>query len=394
MNYHGVSIKMVRSASYSFIIDDSKLEDWRMTQETKDKQLALRQDTVHKSPSLWRRDSIEESKVDMMRILRQLLIAAMISLILCGLGNAAERRTPHKPTGITKGAQQGMKTYYMGRFAIDLPAEFKLEIQSQKIRYAEISDFKWKERDYAKERDAHWAKKIAEIEKLKLPKGKDRIIIEERELKGIGNWGKAVSYFGNYVHPKLIYWTVLVDFGSSGGVWLTIDGTNTDKMIKNYTNILTHYRYGFDNLSKDSFCLNRGRIELPYLEHERVYARFAGPMGMKLRIEMNETHKVEEVGVLDRLVASVATNFAPGVDVDKIRTGNRMVADLPGQEIIIRGTVNGVSELFFAWDSQGKEDSGEYPEMKIGLECPDGSLDEKTKVWDRAMDSFRTAYKR
>jgi len=328
-----------------------------------------------------------------MRILRQLLIAAMISLILCGLGAAAERKTLHKPTGITKGAQQGMKTYYMGRFAIDLPAEFQLEIQSQKIRYAKVSDFKWKERDRAKERDALWAQKIAEIKKLKVPKGKKQIMIEEKNLKGIGVWAKAVEYYGDYRIGDYIYWTVLVDYGESG-IWLTLYGLNNEKSLKNFTNILTHYQYGFDNLSKDSFCLNHGRIELPYLEQEETYARFAGPMDMKLRIEMNETYKVEEVGVLDRLVASLATNFAPGVDVDKIRTGNRKVADLPGQEIIIRGTVNDASELFFAWDSPGKEDSGEYPEIKIGLECPDGSLDEKTKMWDRALDSFRPAYKR
>jgi len=328
-----------------------------------------------------------------MRTLTKLLITVMISLILCGYSDAAEKRTPHKPTGTTKGAKQGMKTYYMGRFAIDLPAEFQPEIQSQKIRYAEVFDFKWKERDRAKERESLWTQKLAKIKKLQLPKGKDRIIIEEREIKGIGNWGKAVSYFGNYVHPTLIYWTALIDFGSSGGVWLTIDGTNTDKMIKNFTNILKHYQYGFDNLTKDSFCLNHGRIELPYLEQEEIYARFAGPMGMKLRIQMSETQQVEEVGVFDRLVASLATNFAPGVDVDKIRTGHRKVANLPGQEIIIRGTVNDVSELFFAWDSPGKEDSGEYPEIKIGLECPDGNLDEKTNIWDHTLDSFRPAYK-
>ena len=104
-----------------------------------------------------------------MRILPKLLIAVMISLSLCGYSDAAEKRTPHKPTGTTKGAKQGMKTYYMGRFAIDLPAEFKLEIQSQKLRYAEVSDFKWKERDRAKERESLWAQKLAKIKKLKLP---------------------------------------------------------------------------------------------------------------------------------------------------------------------------------------------------------------------------------
>ncbi len=330
-----------------------------------------------------------------MRVLPQLLIAVMISLILCGFSDAAEKRTPHKPTGTTKGAQQGMKTYYMGRFAIDLPAEFQLEIQSQKIRYAEVSDFKWKERDRAKERESLWAKKIGEIKKLKLPKGKDRIIIEERELKGIGNWGKAVSYFGNYVHPTLIYWTVLIDFGSSGGVWLTIDGTNTDKMIKNFTNILKYYQYGFDNLTKDSFCLNHGRIELPYLEQEDTYARFAGPMDMKLEIEMNETYKVEEVGLLDSFAASLAMNFAPSVDVDKIRARKRTIDELQGEELVTRMTDAMGTKLYFGWKYQGKEDSGEHPEIEINIDkSPNGNLDEKLRIWDAALDSFRPAYKR
>ena len=328
-----------------------------------------------------------------MRVLPQLLIAVMISLILCGFSDAAEKRTPHKPTGTTKGAQRVMKTYYMGRFAIDLPTEFQLEIQSQKIRYAEVSDFKWKERDRAKEREALWAKKIGEIKKLKLPKGKDRIIIEEVNIPNLGKWAKGILYYGNYVSPRTLYWTVLLDCGDTG-IWLQIDGIKKDQMSNHFIKLLSRYQYGFDNLTKDSFCLNHGRIELPYLEQEEIYARFAGPMDMKLRIEMNETQKVEEAGVLDRLVASLAMNFAPNVDVDKIRTGSRTVAGLPGQEIIIRGTVNDVSELFFAWDSPGKEDSGEYPEIKIGLECPDGSLEEKTKIWDAVLDSFRPAYKR
>ena len=54
----------------------------------------------------------------------------------------------------------------MGRFAIDLPEEFKLEIQSQKVRYAEVSYFKWKEKDRDKERDVLWKQKIEEIKKL------------------------------------------------------------------------------------------------------------------------------------------------------------------------------------------------------------------------------------
>ena len=287
-----------------------------------------------------------------------------------------------------------MKTYYMGRFAIDLPAEFQLEIQSQKIRYAEVSDFKWKERDRAKERESLWAQKIGEIKKLKLPKGRKQIIIEEKSLKGIGNWTKAVEYYGDQYAPNCVYWKILVDYGNVG-IWLTLDGEDNNLSIRNFTNILTHYQYGFDNLTKDSFCLNHGRIELPYLEQEDTYARFAGPTDMKLEIEMNETYKVEETGLLDRFAASLASSLAIGVDVDKIRTVRRTVAGLPGDEIIARGTDRMGTSLLFAWDFPGREDSGEYPEIQITIEeCPDGSLDEKTKIWDAVLDSFRPAYKR
>ena len=137
------------------------------------------------------------------------------------------------------------------------------------------------------------------------------------------------------------------------------------------------------------FYSQKGVFILPYLEQEETYARFEGPMGMVLRIEMAETHKVEEKGVMDRLAASLAVNFAPGVDVDKIRSGKLTVAGLAGQEIITRMSDNNDTELFFAWDYQGKENSGEYPEIKAGLESPDGNLEEKIKIWDKTLDSFR-----
>ena len=329
-----------------------------------------------------------------MRKLSPLLIAVMISLILCGFSDAAERRSLLKPTGTTKGAKQGMKTYYTGRFAIDLPAAFQLEIQSQKIRYAEVFDFKWKERDRAKERESLWEQKLAKIKKLQLPKGRKQIIIEEKHLKGIGNWAKAVEYYGDQYAPNCVYWKILVDYGNVG-IFLTLDGEDNNLSIRNFTNILTHYQYGLDNLTKDSFCLNHGRIELPYLEHERTYARFAGPMGMKLGIHMNETHEVEEVGLLDSFTASLAMNFAPGVDVDKIRARKRTIGELPGEEIVTKMTANRGPKLYFGWKYQGKEDSGEHPEIRIAIQqVPNGELDEKLKIWDDLLDSFRPACRR
>ncbi len=328
-----------------------------------------------------------------MHITRHLLLAALIGLILCSYSEAATKKGS-RPTPTTKGAQHKMKTYYMGRFAIDLPETFKLEIQSQKVRYAEVSDFKWKERDREKEREALWAQKIVEIKKLEVPDGKKQVIIEEMNMPNLGKWAKAVLYYGDYISSRRLFWHILADQGETGFL-LTIAGTNKDMMVRNFTNILKHYRYGFSDLTKDSFCLNYGRIELPYMEQESTYARFAGPMGMKLEIDMNETHEVEEAGLLESFAASLATNFAPGVDVDKIRAHKRTVASLKGDELVMRATDDMGPELYFGWKYLGKEDSGEHPEIEITVdESPDNNLDEKMKLWDAALNSFRPAYKR
>ncbi|MBT1072761.1 T6SS immunity protein Tli4 family protein [Pelotalea chapellei] len=335
-----------------------------------------------------------------MRILHQLVLAAFISLVLSGCSNAAEKNKI-KPTATPKGAQQGMKTYYMGRFAIDVPAEFKLAVQSQKFRYIEITEFDWPQntpRETA--RKQIWGTKIEEISKLKSPRGINKVLIKSKDINNVGKWCKGVLYYGNNISNKKGQWDVLIDFGAVG-LWLKLSGLveYEQEMLTDILEMAASYDFlGSDNhktlTTSKGFYSQKGVFTLPYLEQEKTYARFEGhPLGLKLEIQMSETHKVEEAGVMDRLAASMAANFAPGVDVDKIRTGKRTLTGLVGQEIVTRMSDKNSTELFFAWDYQGKENSGEHPEIKIGLECPDGNLEEKLKIWDKTLDSFRPAYK-
>ena len=324
-----------------------------------------------------------------MKILR-LILAALLTLTLSSCSNAAEKKEIN-PTGTRKGAQE-MKTYYMGRFAIDVPVEFKLAAQSQKLRYAELSDFMWNSADHGEERERLWQQRVTEIKRLPMPVDKKPIVIEVATIPSIGKWAKGILYHGDYLLTQRLFYTVFVDYTNTA-VWLTIAGTNKYKMLKNFTNILTHYEPGLELVPKGGFYLKHGKVLLPYLEQEASYVRFEGPMGMKLRVEMGETHKVEEAGLLDRLAASLAINFAPGVDVDKIRTRKRTVAGLAGQEVVVRLSDKKGKELFFSWEYQGKENSGVDPEIKIAVEeCPDEDLDEKLKLWDKMLESFRPTF--
>lgn len=326
-----------------------------------------------------------------MKKIGQVLLVMFFSLTLGGCSNAAEKAGIGKKA-IQKGAQQGMKTYYMGRFAIDVPAEFKLAVQSQKIRYADVSDFIWQSGDRGNERKTLWANKIAEIKKLPLPVDKKETIIEEVEFPAIGKWAKGVIYYGDYLIPKRMFWTILVDYGQTGA-WLTIAGTNKEMMVKNFTNILSSYEFGQRQFLKNYYFTRYGAVALPYLEQEKTYARFDGPMGMQLKIEMHEIHKApEKEGIIDRTVAAMSTGFAAGLDIKKIRSQKRTAAGLSGEEEILQGDDGKRKNVSFDWEYLGRVDSGEQPMIQISIDTMADNLEEKIRIWDKVLDSFRPAY--
>lgn len=326
-------------------------------------------------------------------ILRELLLVALLSLMICNYSDAAEEKEtkPKKAATTMKGDRQEMKTFYVGRFAIDVPAEFKLAVQSQRIRYAEISDFRWAPGDREKERSTLWAQKITQIQKLPKPVDKKAALIEEVNLPSIGKWAKGILYYGDSVLTRRVFWTVLVDYGRTG-VWLTIAGTNKDKMVRNFTNVLTHYKERVEPASRGSFYLNHGEIQLPYLEQEKSYARFEGhPLGLKLEIHMSEIHEKVEAGLIERLTSAIAMNFAPGLEVEKIRSTNRTINENEGEEIVLKLDEGNRRELRFGWECAGVKDSGEHPSIKIEMEGPEGLMSEKLAFWDQVVGSFRSA---
>jgi hypothetical protein len=142
--------------------------------------------------------------------------------------------------------------------------------------------------------------------------------------------------------------------------------------------------------SESRFYLDHGSINLPYLEQERVYARFEGhPLGLKFSIEMEPTHKVKKVGLLERLSALFLSGFASGVDIDKLRTGKRVVAGLRAEEVLLRATDETGPQLSFTWHYLGQEDSGDHPEIILDMESKDGQAQEKMAVWDRILNSMK-----
>jgi len=295
-----------------------------------------------------------------------------------------------------------MKTYPMGRFSVDVPVFMKQAIQEQRIRSCDVSEFVWptgKSKDQV--RDEVYKARLAEINKLERPEKVKAIIMDDRIISGTGQWARGVFYYGNHYQDDEGYWDVLVDAGPIG-VWLKFDGILKvkEEMFKWVVVVAKAYKtIGYDDFNKlppgNWFYLQHGALNLPYLEQEHTYARFEGhPLDLKFEIEMNETQEVEKEGLIEKLATLLASTVTPGLDIKKIRTNKRKVAGIKGEEIILKMTEDGESKIQFAWKYHGKEDSGEYPEIEITMESPDGNLNEKLKIWDAVLDSMKPMFER
>ena len=293
-----------------------------------------------------------------------------------------------------------MVIHHIGRFMIHVPQSMKVARRSASMRTCELEEIQWPsggKHDVA--RQVLWQARIQEIESKTPPPLEKKAMAEVRNLGGEVRWTQAVSYFGDSMTNRRIFWGVLLDAGS-GALWVTADGRADlkERILQEEPLDIARAYHLVDSSNpppkENVFYLEHGFVALPYLDQEEAYARFEGhPLGLKLRVQTNETHEDEphDEGLLGRLAASLATGMATGVGVEKIRAGKRVVGGLKGEETVLRAKTADKTELSFIWRYAGKKDSGEQPKILIEIEATDGHLDEKLKLWDSVLNSFKPA---
>ncbi len=283
-------------------------------------------------------------------------------------------------------------TYRIGRFSIQVPQSMKIVRRSAQLRHRELEEIAWSNDPKAASASA-WNARLAEIEKKKPPEGKQKALIEVRDL---GNDIRAMLYYGDSYDKERIFCYVLVS-APKYGLWISSEAVSdkVDRMLKQNLEIASAYR-SLEPVTVPSkenrFYLEHGAIALPYISQEEAYARFEGhPLGLKLRVETKVVHEDEpqDEGLLGRLAAVLSTGFASGVDIKKIRTGKREIVGLKGEETILRAKSEQETDLSFLWRYAGKKDLGDHPEIVIEFETVDGQLDEKLKLWDAVLNSFK-----
>lgn len=311
-----------------------------------------------------------------------------------------------KVGGTEKGITIPMETYYIGRFSIGVPLGMKQASRVHALRDTDVIEVSWpKGKNYNDARNEVWDNFTAEVKKLKAPRRADKVIIKKRDFPEIGQWAKGVFYHKKGDDFEEATWSALMDAGPLG-VWfktsravLIEDDMKSNNASNNIAIIGNAYRVIEPNAPKpkgDWFYLQYGAINLPYKWQESSYVRFEGhPTKLKIEIKMNETYNVEP-GLIERTnsgMTNILGKYVTGVSVDRLRSKKRVAAGLDGEEEILRMSDNDGKTLYFHWAFAGKEDSGEYPEINVEIESPDGNLEEKLKIWDAILDSMQPMYK-
>jgi len=327
------------------------------------------------------------------------LIVYSIIILACKSGEGREHKITHSPK--LEGVKKNMQTYSIGRFSVSVPVEMKIISRSNRLRYVEITEFVWpSQHNREKARNDMWEMNLSELKRLRSPKEKKSPLIETSEFPGLGKWAKGIFYYGNYTLDIEGKWDLLVDYGTIG-VWYRMESGLIEAkttLVNNITNVAKFYK--LNSISHppmgEYFYLKYGTINLPYLEQESTETSFYDKhLDLNLKIEMNDTHTEEapDEGLIGRTTVVITTGYAAGVDIERIRSRKREIAGLKGEEEVDRMTSKDGTELDFGWRYAGEKNSGERPEILITMDSPDGNLDEKLKIWDAILDSFKPMYK-
>jgi hypothetical protein len=278
---------------------------------------------------------------------------------------------------------------------------------TSKFRHVEIEETVWPmDVGHEQARYAEWDKFMTKIKKLPPPDGTDKVIIRVQDFPGVGQWAKGAFYHRDGDAADEATWSLLLDTGTVGvlfkGRSVLVEKENKSHlMLNNINNLCESYHNTDTNASnpmENSFYLQHGMINLPYSWQEESYASFKGHalnLNLSIKMQMDIGHYRETMGLIEGTKGMIDdASREPGISFSIVRLGKREVAGMKGEESILRASDNDKKSLLFAWEFNGKEDSGEYPTTTIEMEAPDGKLDEKIAIWDAVLDSMKPMFER
>ena len=326
-----------------------------------------------------------------------IILVLTILVPAAGCTQNMERKT------MSKNNEQSI-TYGAGRFVIDIPVSMQFS-GGYSLVDRDLTEMVRPNSDLNKEALTEWDLSIQKIKRITPPAGKEIALIEEREITGIGKWCKAALYYHEPFDSEYGSLDLLLSSGKSV-LWIRtrdkkiaakdiVYGISSD-LARAYRPPTSPNRRVEVIPGKDSFYLRYGAIDLPFEYEESVDIVFSGHSldeEMSLEIETDVLQEPETESLIDQLTAIIVTKWAPGFEIDKIRTRKRTAAGLKGEEVVYLGTETDTNDknYYFMWGYPGKKDDAHHPFIKISMSAKADRLEEKLALWDAVLDSMRPA---
>ncbi|MBI2409964.1 hypothetical protein HYV30_02905 [Candidatus Kaiserbacteria bacterium] len=274
------------------------------------------------------------------------------------------------------------KSFCLGRFLVDIPANASLASQSQTIANLKVEVEKNEPKKTVEEIIQAMT---LEISKLPAPADESATIINSISL-GDEAWGIVFHDSTEVLESIKLRGVRLVGdklFRITAGA--EID--QADELIRLARSIASAISLSKNPL-QPTFCLQEGFLNLPFEYQESVEAAFDFEDSSKLTIETRSIGRETPVSLGAEAKETLANLGANGVKPALLRSGMRKIADMSGEELLIE-TADERSALF-QWRFIGDPKSGERPYIQITVDANDVTNAKKLiTIWDLVLDSLR-----
>jgi hypothetical protein len=291
-------------------------------------------------------------------------------------------------------AEMTERSQCFGRFCVTAPAGLNRVRDELALQDVEIEEKRW-HNPGNKERGNEFASRVKQVEALAGSKeagGQKGNVIERRSLD---NPAMPLALYYRNDNPFMATWGGLLARGPVD-VWLQLDADvlAPREALPRLAEVARAYRVA--ELNPEAmregglFHLRFGAIALPFKLQESATVYFEQG-GTKLRISTATVNEARPKNLLDRINTSVPSAALGDKDIVIVKSQTRFAGGMVGDELITRPRAGSSGAMLFKWSYNGDQRSALKPKVVIQMEAGSDRAAENTALWNRLLESFRTA---
>ena len=272
--------------------------------------------------------------------------------------------------------------FAFGRFAVDLPPHASLRGRQQAIAHLPVSAAPLAPGDDI----AAIRRRILDDKRsLTPPRGAPSAIVSDRMLLADM---VSVIHHDDPEYPGSI---AMEAARIAGGTAFTIRGGNSIDRAAALEDAASRIGAAIvPTLAPDppepGFAIDRGVVAMPMYWQESAECLFDLPDGATLALQSHSNGDVLPRSLLEKQALVAPRLLSMGIPAAPRREGPRLLADLPGEELVLQSPTG----VLLQWEYVGKPRSGEDPQVTIRLELGEGAeLAPALPAWDAFLSSFR-----